>query len=189
MENKNKVSGKSKSKFNQFVGDASLSFGIALVAAAAVSFELSSQKYLWYLIFGVIFILIGSLYRIYEKSDTPSQKVERQTKIKEEKWSFELKLVVIGILLTVYWQLLPQLVQSPNIGGYDFKLILLDFGYSIAGVAWFTTLLIGTFTLAWPTNNYRRIFDLMFKFSNVYTIAVLAFVATVYIIFFVIIYL
>jgi len=87
---------------------------------------------------------------------------------------FELKLIVIGILITVYWQLLPDLTQPISVTGYDLSFTLLNYFYVLSGLAWFATLLFGTFSLAYDQKEIKKTFDRLFKFANWYTMWLLS---------------
>ena len=56
-----------KEKMNQFAGDVFLGLGIALLAAAAVSFQISDWRYWWYLGVGMILSVLGGWFRVFKK--------------------------------------------------------------------------------------------------------------------------
>ena len=97
--------------------------------------------------------------------------------------NFELQLVVIGILITAYWQLLPGILNPIRIAGYDFKLSLLYQGFIISGMLWFVTLLIGTFSLAFKQKKIKIVFSALFKISNIITLWIILTILFIYAIF------
>jgi hypothetical protein len=108
----------------------------------------------------------------------------KKTSKKISKSEFELQLAIIGILLTVYWQIFVQL--APMSLGEEFLTFNLVKMISIViGILWFITLLTGTFSLAFQDDSFYEYFVKLFKVSIVATIALTIFAILVYIIFFI----
>ena len=95
--------------------------------------------------------------------------------------NFELQLIVIGLMLAVYWQSIPQLVVPSLIGNAFVSFNLLKSISIISGFGWFATLLIGAFSLVYPDRKkLRNYFKLSFKLSNFIILGMLVFIIASY---------
>lgn len=100
---------------------------------------------------------------------------------------FELKLVVIGTLLMLYWQIFPSIVQPIDFSGYYLNFSLIKIISMGLGVIWFLVLVVGVYCLATNLKNKKtlKMFTNCFNYSStimiVFVIAVLAAYGTLYI--------
>lgn len=101
----------------------------------------------------------------------------------QNKNNFSLQLVVIGILITSYLQVLPSLIKQWEIFGIIFNFELLSILIYFLGFLWFLCLLFGTFYLIENIDRkyFYKIYQKFFFFNNVLTIFFIAFIFSLYV--------
>lgn len=96
---------------------------------------------------------------------------------------FELQLIVIGILIPLYLQVLPSLLKPINDLFYlSFEIV--RFVFYIMGLMWFICLLFGTYSLINKPELFseksHRIYLSFFGFNNVTTLVIFAILFVAY---------
>ena len=100
----------------------------------------------------------------------------------KEDGSFGIQLVVIAILIPVYLQILPALIEPV----WLLELTLpQSFSYFL-GISWFVCLIFGTTSLAKGfsdhiTIRFRKVYDKLFKWNCLITISIFILLISVYI--------
>ncbi|MCL5009693.1 MAG: hypothetical protein M1433_01795 [Candidatus Parvarchaeota archaeon] len=80
----------------------------------------------------------------------------------------DLKLIVIGIFLAVYWQSLPSLLVPTTINGVKVTFDMFKAAIFGTGLGWFIALIVGVFCLAFPEyKNLNKYFNFIFKLANI----------------------
>ena len=100
--------------------------------------------------------------------------------------SFELKLVIIAVLIPAFLETFPPLINSILYPSLIFRLPLII--TYILGLFWFLVLLIGLLRLNVFLENQRifsDLFDFLFLITSVFTLLIIMFIITQYLIYFV----
>ncbi len=99
------------------------------------------------------------------------------------KKDIELKLIAIGVLLSVYWVSLPNIFGPITINKTFFNFTLFREISIVAGVGWFITLLIGLCCLSYPNSKkLNNGFKEAFKVANWVVLSILILTTSLYLI-------
>ncbi|MCD6476969.1 MAG: hypothetical protein J7K26_02260 [Candidatus Aenigmarchaeota archaeon] len=104
--------------------------------------------------------------------------------INNKTFIFELKLVAIGLFITVFLQIIPSFLESTTVFGQVLTFDVMRSFFSLIGLPWFLVLIYGVYCLIGDKikNNKLENFNLIFLMAFLLTLGYIVILITNYLI-------